>query len=69
VNSFNSPDHPGADVIDFAPGLAGTIALAGRQLSITDDLTSSGPGAEVAPRKSAFDARYSRMAAFCLSSV
>jgi hypothetical protein len=31
--------HPGADVIDFAHGLHGTIALTSGQLSITGDLT------------------------------
>src|SRR5215203_5018950 len=34
----------GADVIEFAPGLHGTIALTGGQLDITDDLTIDGPG-------------------------
>ena len=34
---------PGADVIDFAPQLKGTITLAS-ELSITDDLTIDGPG-------------------------
>src|SRR5262245_6357118 len=37
---------PGADVIDFAPGLSGAIALTSGQLSITDDLTIDGPGAD-----------------------
>ena len=37
---------PGADVIRFAPSARdGTIALTGGQLSITDDLTIAGPGA------------------------
>src|SRR5262249_21384272 len=37
---------PGADTIDFAPGLTGTLRLALGQLpSITDALTMSGPGA------------------------
>src|SRR5262245_4076480 len=35
---------PGADDIAFAPGLAGTIALASGQLDITDDLEINGPG-------------------------
>jgi hypothetical protein len=38
---------PGADVIDFAPGLNGTIGLTGGQLDITDALTINGPGASV----------------------
>jgi hypothetical protein len=39
--------YPGADVIDFAPAARdGTIALTGGQLSITDDLTIDGPGAD-----------------------
>jgi len=38
--------QPGADLIRFAPAARdGTIALAGGQLSITDDLTIDGPGA------------------------
>src|SRR5204862_2566627 len=36
--------NPDADVIKFAGGLSGTIALAG-ELSITQDLTIDGPGA------------------------
>jgi hypothetical protein len=37
---------PGADLIRFAPGARdGTIALTGGQLSITDQLTIDGPGA------------------------
>src|SRR5262249_36538222 len=39
--------NPGADVIDFAPGLSGTIGLTGGQLNITDALTIGGPGADV----------------------
>jgi hypothetical protein len=42
----NSPAYPGADVINFAPGLHGTIALSGDPLSITDDLTIEGLGAD-----------------------
>src|SRR5262245_38214583 len=38
--------HPGADTIDFDPGLAGTIALTGGELDITGDLTITGPGAD-----------------------
>src|SRR5262249_55695167 len=37
----------GADVIDFAPGLHGTITLTSGELDITDDLTINGPGANV----------------------
>src|SRR5712692_7186674 len=36
---------PGADAIDFAGGLSGTITLTSGQLNITDDLTIEGPGA------------------------
>jgi len=38
--------HAGADTIDFQPGLAGTIALTGGQLDITDHLTITDPGAD-----------------------
>src|SRR5262245_32182484 len=38
--------HPGADVIVFADGLTGTIALTGGELDLTDDLKINGPGAE-----------------------
>ena len=38
--------HAGADIIDFQPGLTGTIALTGGELDITDDLTINGPGAD-----------------------
>ena len=34
----NSPAYPGADAINFADGLLGTIALTGGQMSITDAL-------------------------------
>src|SRR6516164_6372353 len=37
--------NPGADVIQFTPGLRGTIALTSGQLSIADDLWINGPGA------------------------
>jgi hypothetical protein len=37
--------NPGADMIEFADGLIGTIGLSGGQLSITDHLTIDGPGA------------------------
>jgi hypothetical protein len=37
--------HPGADTVRFAGGLRGTITVA-TQLSITDDLTVRGPGAD-----------------------
>src|SRR5262245_34905395 len=38
--------NPGADVIDFADGLTGTIGLTGGQLDVTDALTIDGPGAD-----------------------
>src|SRR5712692_4420456 len=37
--------NPAANVIDFTPGLSGTITLTSGQLSITNDLTIDGPGA------------------------
>lgn len=37
---------PGADVIDFANSVQGTIVLTGGELNITSDLTIDGPGAE-----------------------
>src|SRR5262249_44772034 len=42
VTSANTT--PGADSIQFAPGLKGTIPLAS-ELSVTDALTINGPGA------------------------
>jgi len=39
--------NPGADTITFADGLSGTIVLTSGQMSITDDLTITGPGAEL----------------------
>jgi hypothetical protein len=44
---LDANDLPGADEVRFADGLQGTIALGGVQLSITDDLTIDGPGAEL----------------------
>ena len=42
----NANGAPGADLIRFAPAARdGTIALTSGQLSITDDLTIDGPGA------------------------
>ncbi|MCI0462715.1 MAG: hypothetical protein L0Z62_37680, partial [Gemmataceae bacterium] len=38
--------NPGVDRISFAPGVQGTIALTSGELSITDDLTITGPGAD-----------------------
>src|SRR5262245_57178452 len=38
--------HDGAEIIDFQPGLTGTIALTGGELELTDDLTINGPGAD-----------------------
>jgi hypothetical protein len=37
--------NPGADVIDFARGLQGTVALTSGELGITDDVLIAGPGA------------------------
>jgi hypothetical protein len=37
--------HPGPDVIQFAPGLQGTILLTSGELAITDSLAMDGPGA------------------------
>jgi hypothetical protein len=39
--------NPGADTIRFAPGLHGTITLTGGELDVTDDLTVTGPGANL----------------------
>src|SRR5262249_57454029 len=41
--------HPGIDVIDFAPGLQGTITLTGGQLGITGGLFVTGPGDDQLP--------------------
>src|SRR5579872_1292881 len=38
---------PGADVIDFAPGLTGAIAMADGEMIITDSVTINGPGARL----------------------
>ncbi len=38
--------NPGADTIVFAHGLTGTIKLTSGELSITDAVTISGPGAD-----------------------
>src|SRR5262245_44200850 len=38
--------NPGPDVVQFAPGLEGTVTLTSGQLSITDDLRIDGPGAD-----------------------
>src|SRR5262249_13611019 len=38
--------HPGADVIQFASGLTGSIALTSGQITITDDVSIAGPGAD-----------------------
>ena len=37
--------NAGADVIDFAPKVKGTIGLSSGELAITDDLIIDGPGA------------------------
>jgi hypothetical protein len=38
--------HPGADTINFAQGLHGTIKLTSGELSVTDSVTINGPGAD-----------------------
>jgi hypothetical protein len=38
-------EHPGSDLIVFRKGLAGTIAVVGGEMKITDTLTIKGPGA------------------------
>ncbi|WP_169976688.1 hypothetical protein [Tautonia rosea] len=38
---------PGADVIDFDPGVTGTIKLGGSAMKITDDLQILGPGSNL----------------------
>src|SRR5262245_50818377 len=38
--------NPGADAIDFQPGLSGAIALTSGELAVTDSLAVQGPGAE-----------------------
>src|SRR5262249_58718979 len=40
-------DTPAGGVVDFQPGLRGTITLTSGELAITRDLTLAGPGAEV----------------------
>ncbi|MCI0357488.1 MAG: hypothetical protein L0211_03260, partial [Planctomycetaceae bacterium] len=37
---------PGADVIQFTPGLSGTITLTTGQLTVVGDVTINGPGAD-----------------------
>src|SRR5436190_23129791 len=37
--------NPGADVVEFAHGLRGTVGLTSGELGITDDLRIDGPGA------------------------
>jgi hypothetical protein len=46
VEAANSPVNPGPDVIQFAPGVAGTINLAAGagELGITEGVSISGPG-------------------------
>lgn len=39
-------DRPGSDRIEFGPSVRGTITLTSGELSITDDLTVNGPGAD-----------------------
>jgi hypothetical protein len=42
---LDANEQPGPDVIDFAPGLHGTILLTSGALRITDSVTIQGPGA------------------------
>lgn len=42
---LNADEHPGTDVIDFAPGVSGTIKLTSGDLTIDTSLTINGPGA------------------------
>jgi hypothetical protein len=42
---INANTQPGADVVNFASNLHGTIILSSGELSITDSLTINGPGA------------------------
>jgi len=52
---FNAANHPGPDIIKFAPNLAGTITLTNGALPlILDPLTITGPG----PGKISIDARH-----------
>jgi hypothetical protein len=44
---LDSENNPGADIIDFDPGVQGTITLTSGQLTITHDLSINGPGAAV----------------------
>src|SRR5262249_60595749 len=37
--------NPGSDVVDFARGLRGAVALTSGELRITDDVRIAGPGA------------------------
>lgn len=41
---LDSNAAPGADTVDFAPSVFGTIPLGGSELNITDPLTINGPG-------------------------
>jgi hypothetical protein len=43
---IDANDMPGADVIEFADGLEGTIGLTSGELAITDELTIDGPGSD-----------------------
>ena len=42
---FDANANPGADTIQFSPGLTGVIKLSAGELAITDALTIQGPGA------------------------
>src|SRR5262249_6792782 len=41
---LDSNAHPGANTIDFTPGLTGIIGLSSGSLGITNDLLIKGPG-------------------------
>ena len=42
---FDVNANPGADVVQFAPGLSGAIVLTNGQLNVTESVTIEGPGA------------------------
>src|SRR6188474_649402 len=39
--------NPGADVVDFAPGLSGVIPVTSAQLLISENVAINGPGADL----------------------
>ena len=46
IEAANAPENPGPDVIQFGPGVMGTISLAAgaNELGITEDVSITGPG-------------------------